>query len=67
MEHIPTDELAEAKRQLDSVLHKTRQVLITLESKDDPGRYRSQVTLAKRRIRAFEIASALIEQELARQ
>lgn len=67
MEHIPTDELAEAKRQLDSVLHKTRQVLITLESKDDPGRHRSQITLAKRRIRAFEIASALIEQELVRQ
>jgi len=64
MEYISIDELAEAKRQIDSALHKTQQVLISLESKENVERYKSQITLAKRRIRAFEIASTLIEQEM---
>jgi len=64
MEYVSLEELTEAKRQIDSVLHKTRQVLTTLEGKEDAGRYRSQITLAKRRIRAFEIANSLIEREM---
>ena len=60
------EELAEAKRQIDSTLHKLRQTRKTLEAKRQPERYRSQITLAARRIRAFEIALSLIECELER-
>lgn len=59
------EELAEAKRQIDSLLHKLREVIRTLEQKEDPQRYRSQITLAKRRATAFEIAAALIAAELS--
>ena len=58
------EELAEAKRQIDSTMHKLRQTVKTLEAKENPARYKSQITLAKRRIEAFTIASALIEREL---
>lgn len=57
------EELTEAKRQIDSILHKLRETVKTLEAKENPQRYRSQVTLARRRIAALEIAAALIEQE----
>ncbi len=60
------EELAEAKRQIDSTLHKLRETVKTLEGKERPERYRSQITLAARRIRAFEIALSLIECELER-
>lgn len=60
------DELIEARRQIDSVLHKLRETLSTLRAKERPERYRSQITLAERRIRAFELASRLIERELSR-
>lgn len=59
------EELQEAKRQIDSTLHKLRETVRTLEAKEDPGRYRSQLTLARRRIEAFAIAVRLIERELA--
>ena len=42
------DDLEEAKRQIDSTLHKLRKVIITLESKENAERYKSQITLAKR-------------------
>ena len=58
------EELLEAKRQIDSTVHKLRAVVKTLESKEDPARYKSQITLAKRRVAAFEIASALVEKEI---
>jgi hypothetical protein len=58
------DELLEAKRQIDSTLHKLRETVKTLEAKEQPQRYKSQLTLAKRRIQAFEIAICLIENEL---
>ena len=58
------EDLMEAKRQIDSVLHKTRQVILTLEAKENVQRYKSQITLARRRVKAFEIASALIQQEI---
>lgn len=57
-------ELLEAQRQIDSTLHKLREVVKTLEGKEEPRRYQSQITLAKRRIQAFELANALIEEKL---
>lgn len=58
------EELLEAKRQISSTLHKLRETVKTLEAKEEPTRYRSQITLAKRRIQAFTIAVSLIEAEL---
>lgn len=57
-------ELLEAKRQIDSTLHKLRETVKTLEGKENPARCRAQITLAKRRIQAFAIAVSLIEGEL---
>ncbi|MEJ8737521.1 hypothetical protein WKT02_08710 [Erysipelotrichaceae bacterium HCN-30851] len=59
-----TEELKEAKRQIDSLLHKLRETIKTLESKENPNRYKSQITLAKRRVEALEIADDLIAREL---
>ena len=61
------DDLKEAKRQIDSTLHKLRQVVKTFEAKENSERYHSQITLAKRRIKAFEIANWLIEEKLKKQ
>ena len=58
------EDLVEAKRQIDSTLHKLRETIKTLESKENPAKYKSQITLAKRRVTAFEIANALIEKEI---
>lgn len=60
----PEEELLEAKRQIDSTLHKLRETVKTLEGKENPTRYRSQITLAKRRIQAFSLAVTLIQREL---
>ena len=57
-------ELTEALRQIDSTLHTLREVVKTLEAKDNPARYKSQLTLARRRIEAFTIAKDLVEREL---
>lgn len=57
-------ELTEALRQIDSTLHKLREVVKTLEAKENPARYKSQLTLARRRIEAFAIARDLVEREL---
>lgn len=59
-----TTELVEAKRQIDSTLHKLRETVKTFEAKENPNRYKSQITLAKRRIEAFEISVILIEREI---
>ena len=59
------EQLREAKRQIDSTLHKLRETVQTLEGKEEPQRYKSQITLAKRRIDAFTLAVCLIEAELA--
>ena len=64
MADYTTEELTEARRQLSSVLHKTQAVAETLQAKEDPGRYKSQITLARRRIAAFEISIALIDEKL---
>lgn len=58
------DQLTEAKRQIDSTLHKLRETLKTLAGKENPSRYKSQITLARRRMEAFGIAVDLIEKEL---
>ena len=58
------EDLVEAKRQIDSTLHKLRVAIKTLESKENPARYKSQITLANRRVTAFEIANTLIEKEI---
>ena len=58
------DELVEAKRQIDSTLHKLRETVKTLEGKENPVRLKSQITLARRRIQAFTIAVSLVEEEL---
>ncbi len=57
-------EYIEAKRQIDSTLHKLRETVKTLETKEHAERYQSQLTLARRRIEAFELALALIEREI---
>ena len=58
------EQLTEARRQIDSTLHKLREVVRTFEAKEEAGRYKSQLTLARRRIQAFTIANALIQREL---
>ena len=63
---IPVNELAEAKRQIGSILHKLRETIRTLEAKAGGGeKYRSQITLARRRVAALEIAVRLVEREMA--
>ena len=57
-------ELTEALLQIDSTLHKLREAVKTLEAKEKPARYKSQLTLARRRIEAFTIARDLVEREL---
>lgn len=59
------EELQEAKRQIASTLHKLRETIQTLEAKENAQRYKSQITLAKRRMEAFTIANELIGRELA--
>ncbi len=66
MDHGKT-ELLEAVGQIDSTLHKLRETVKTLQSKENPERYQSQITLAQRRIQAFEIANGLIRKELEKQ
>lgn len=61
------EDLTEAKRQIDSTLHKLRETIKTLEEKEEPKRYQSQITLAKRRVKAFEIANGLIKAELSKE
>lgn len=63
MDYTEAD-LREARRQITSTVHKLNEVVRTLESKPDPGRYRSQLTLARRRVAAFTLAADLIEREL---
>ena len=57
------EELLEAKRQIESLLHKLRKTIVTLEAKDNQ-KLRSQITLAKKRVNALEIGLELINIEL---
>lgn len=63
MEYTKAD-LMEAKRQIDSTLHKLQETIKSFASKENSERYKSQVTLAKRRVKAFEIANHFIENEI---
>lgn len=63
---LSKEDLIEAKRQIDSTLHKLRETIKTLESKENAERYKSQITLAKRRVKAFEIANHFIENEITK-
>ena len=56
--------LLDAERQIESTLHKLESTVITFELKDNVSRYKSQITLAKRRIEAFTIALELIREKL---
>ena len=58
------DELLEAKCQIDSTIHKLIETKKTLETKETVKRYVSQITLADRRIKAFSLASKLIEEKI---
>lgn len=60
------EQLKEALRQIDSTLHKLHEVVRTFENKPDPARYKSQLTLARRRIEAFSLAADLVRRELDR-
>ena len=59
------EELREAKRQIESTLHKLRATLATLEAKPNAGRLKPQITLARRRIAAFAIAVEIVDEKLA--
>ena len=59
------EELLEARRQIESTVHKLRETLATLESKENAERLKPQIALASRRIRAFELALRLIDRELS--
>ena len=58
------EEVVEAKRQIDSLLYKLKETVKTLEGKENPSRYKSQITLAKMRVEALTIANELIEKEI---
>lgn len=64
MAEYTREERVEAIRQIDSTLHKLRETVRTLEAKENRERYRSQITLAQRRIKAFEIAAYYIDNAL---
>lgn len=59
------EELTEARRQIASTVAKLEKAAASLQAKEPPERYKSQVTLARRRIAAFKLALALIDRELA--
>ena len=61
------EELLEAQRQIASILHKLRETVGTLQRKERPERYKSQITLARRRIAALELAGSLIARELGKE
>ena len=58
------EDLVEAKRQIDSTLHKLKETIKTFEAKENSQKYKSQITLAKRRVRAFEIANHFIKSKI---
>ena len=58
------EELTEALRQLDSMIHKITSALASLRARPDPRRCKSQCTLAQRRLEALHISRELILREL---
>lgn len=60
------DELREADRQIASTVHKLNETIKALEGKPSPQRLKPQITLARRRAAAFELALGLIREEISR-
>lgn len=60
------EDLFEAKRQIDSILHKLRESVRSLQAKQNADKLKPQITLASGRIQALEIAISLIEDALDR-
>lgn len=58
------EELTEAKRQIASTVSKLEKVAVTLQAKEPAAHYKSQITLAQRRVAAFRLAIELIDREL---
>lgn len=58
MDTYTTEELLEARRAIDSTLHKCEKALLKLT----PGK--SQHTLTTRRVKAFQVALELIDRKL---
>ncbi|WP_232202833.1 hypothetical protein [Olsenella sp. oral taxon 809] len=65
MEHTE-EELVEARRQIAPTVHKLQASLETMQAKPNADKLKPQITLTQRRIKAFQIANDLIEQELAK-
>ncbi len=61
------EELSEANRQLASTIHKLKASIQSMEAKENAARRKSQIALARRRGKAFEIAVTLMEQELEKE
>ena len=61
------EDLQEAHRQIASTIPKLNEVIKTFEAKPDPDRYKSQLTLARRRVAAFTLAQQLIRDQLDHQ
>lgn len=57
-------ELTEARRQISSTVAKLEKAVVTLQAKEPPGRYKAQITLARRRVAAFKLALELMDREL---
>ena len=62
--YFSQNDLLEAERQINSILHKLQETIKTLEAKENKERYKSQVTLAEKRIKAFELTNYLIKKEI---
>lgn len=62
MSHYNHDDYEQALFQINSTIHKLEKTVLTLEARD-PDRLKAQITLAKRRIKAFRMAVELIEIE----
>ncbi len=58
------EDLKEAKRQIDSTLHKLRETIKTLESKENAERYKSQITLANRELQLVILENQNLEVEI---
>ena len=63
---ITQERLLEAKRQITSIQHKLGETRKPLEAKEEPRRYRPQITLSKGRLDAVELALQLNDRELSR-
>lgn len=59
------EQLQQGKFQIISTIHKLKETLKTLQSKENPKRYASQITLAQRRIDAFELSLIFFNEKIS--